>query len=283
MKTFQPITSQEILSSSLVTTKGQQWAINKLEYLNKPMKLFGSSQKVEKGSDKFTTYILYLAPADLVSSRTLCSGAVSSGCYGPCLYQSGQLGMTTGTNAMFKRTILMLLRPEWFETALLSEIDKAENKAKRDNIPALFRLNGTSDIDFSYILKQRPHSMAYDYTKVLSRIRKNTLPNYDLTFSGSMYSEQSKNALRKAVQRKHRIAISFNTKESKKDTFSIPTHLKSFDDTDLRHLDANGTIGALKRKGSSIAERIIENSKKDSFFVTQSNLDQFNDIIAVSK
>ena len=64
-------------------------------------------------------------------------------------------------NAATKRTVLMLLRPEWFEAQLLSEIDKAERKAAIDGIPALFRLNGTSDLNFDYIIKQRPHSLCF--------------------------------------------------------------------------------------------------------------------------
>ncbi len=275
------ITLEEINTSTLINNKAKQWSRDNLEYLNKPMKLFGSSQKVEKGADKFTTYILYLQPADKVSTKTLCVFADLAGCKRDCLISSGQLGMTTGQNAATKRTILMLLRPEWFESQILTEVDKAERKAAVEGIPALFRLNGTSDIDFSYIIKQRPDSLFYDYTKILSRISKNTLDNYDLTFSGSMYSTQSRAALLKAVQRKHRIAIAFNTKGISRDSLSIPDGFKSFDETDLRHLDAP-IIGALKRKGSSIKQREAENLKENSFFITAANLPAFKDIIAIN-
>lgn len=274
------ITLAEINSSTLINDKAKEWARDNLEYLNKQMKLFGSSQKVEKGADKFTTYILYLQPADKVATSTLCLFAEAAGCKEPCLISSGQLGMTTGQNAATKRTILMLLRPEWFEAQLLSEIDKAERKAAIDGIPALFRLNGTSDLNFDYIIKQRPDSLFYDYTKLLSRVSKNTLDNYDLTFSGSMYSTQSRAALIKAVQRKHRIAVAFNTKGISRDSLSVPVGFANFDNTDLRHLDGP-VIGALKRKGSSIAERDADNARRDSFFVTSANLNEFNSIIAI--
>ena len=275
------ITLAEINGSTLINDKAKEWAQNNLDYLNKKMKLFGSSQKVEKGADKFTTYILYLQPADKVAISTLCLFAEAAGCKEPCLISSGQLGMTTGQNAATKRTVLMLLRPEWFEAQLLSEIDKAERKAAIDGIPALFRLNGTSDLNFDYIIKQRPDSLFYDYTKLLSRVSKNTLENYDLTFSGSMYSTQSRAALIKAVQRKHRIAIAFNTKGISRDSLSVPVGFANFDNTDLRHLDGP-VIGALKRKGSSIAERDADNQKPDSFFVTSANLREFKNIIAIS-
>ena len=178
------ITKQEIANSDKIQDAAKAWACDNLEYLNKSMKLFGTSVKVEKGSDKFDTYVMYLQPANKVAVKTLCAGAEASGCKGPCLISSGQLGMTLGQAATTKKTILYLLRNDWFNQQLLIEIDRAERKAIRTGTPALFRLNGTSDIDFEYIIRQRPDSMFYDYTKMLNRLRKNTLNNYDLTFSG---------------------------------------------------------------------------------------------------
>ncbi len=274
------ITLSEINESNAINQSAKDWAKDNLDYLNKPMRFFGSSLKVEKGADKFDTYIMYLQPADKVAIKTLCTFADKAGCKKPCLISSGQLGMSTGQSAATKRTILMLLRPQSFESAILSEIDKAERKAVKTGLPALFRLNGTSDIDFSNIMKQRPNSLFYDYTKEISRVRKNTLKNYDLTFSGSMFSVQSKAALRKAVSANYRIAMAFNTKGLKDDDLQLRYDLKSFDTTDLRHLDDN-VIGTLKRKGSNKQERSLENTKADSFFVTSANVREFNDIIAI--
>lgn len=274
------ITLSEINESNAINQSAKDWAKDNLDYLNKPMRFFGSSLKVEKGADKFDTYIMYLQPADKVAIKTLCTFADKAGCKKPCLISSGQLGMSTGQSAATKRTILMLLRPQSFESAILSEIDKAERKAVKTGLPALFRLNGTSDIDFSNIMKQRPNSLFYDYTKEISRVRKNTLKNYDLTFSGSMFSVQSKAALRKAVSANYRVAMAFNTKGLKDDDLQLRRDLKSFDTTDLRHLDDN-VIGTLKRKGSNKQERSLENTKADSFFVTSANVREFNDIIAI--
>jgi hypothetical protein len=242
------------------------------------MRFFGSSLKVEKGADKFDTYVMYLQPADKVAVETLCSFAVLAGCKKPCLISSGQLGMSVGQDAATKRTVLMILRPLDFSSTLLSEIDKAERKALKTGIPALFRLNGTSDVDFTDIIIQRPDSMFYDYTKILSRVRKNSLSNYDLTFSGSMYSTQSKAALRKAVSAKYRIAVAYNTKGLADDGLQLRHDLKSFDTTDLRHLDGN-VVGTLTRKGSNKRERASDNLKSESFFVTSANVLEFNNII----
>ena len=273
------ITTQDIHDTTLITHKAKLWALDNLEYLNKPMRLFGSSQKVEKGSDKRETYILYLQPANKVAVKTLCSGAAAAGCEKPCLISSGQLGMSTGQRAATKRTILFLMRPDWFHAQLSQEVHKAERRALKTGIPALFRLNGTSDIDWTAFIAQHPTSGFYDYTKVLSSIRKNTLGNYHLTFSGSMYSTASKRALSKAVARGHHIAIAYNTKGLKSDNIAIPEGMYSFDTTDLRPLDkTQGVVGYLKRKGSNKAERAAEGAQ--SFFVTADNQAEFNNIIA---
>ena len=274
------ITTTDIQASTAINASAKQWAIDNLDYLNKPMELFGSSNKVEKGADKFDTYIMYLQPADKVATATLCAAAEPSGCKSPCLISSGQLGMSTGQNAATKRTVLMLLRPDLFAGQLLKEIDKAERKALKTSMPALFRLNGTSDLDWTHIINKRPASMFYDYSKILSLVRKNTLANYDLTYSGSMYSKQSRAALRKAVKAGHRIAVAFNTKNLSSEALQVSHSMPSFDTTDLRHLDGQ-VIGTLTRKGSNKSERLIEDAKEHSFFITSANLKQFNDIIAV--
>jgi hypothetical protein len=275
------ITYVEAWQSPLLTLKARQWAMANMDYINRPMTLWGTSTKVEKGADKYETYVMYLQPAGKVAVYTLCSGAAASGCEGPCLIQTGHLGMSQGQRAATKRTILLLLRPQWFADKLLSEVDKAERRALKTGTPALFRPNGTSDVDFSSIIAQRPQSQWYDYTKELSRVRKNTLSNYDLTFSGSMYSVASKATLRKAAQRGYRIAMAWNTKGSKGDTLALPEGSVSFDKTDLRHLDPIGTIGTLTRKDSSVAQRHIDNGISETFFVTSANVASFNNIIAV--
>jgi len=189
------------------------------------------------------------------------------------LISSGMLGMTQQQSAATKRTILWLLRPALFEARILAEVDRAERRAVKTGVPALFRLNGTSDIDFGHIIRQRPASGFYDYTKVLARIRNNTLPNYHLTFSGSMYSLQSRAALGKAARRGYHIAMAYNSRE-------LPEGFVSFDKNDLRPLDKQqGVLGWLSRKGSNKAERAREGAA--SFFVTDSNRAAFDDIIAI--
>ena len=274
------ITRKEIIGTRLLTNKAKLWAYSNLDYLNTPMRILGTSTKVEKGSDKRDTYIVYMQPADKVALATICAMAVAGGCKAPCLKSSGQLGIKEGNadRAATKRTIWYLMRPAYFEAQLLKDIDKAEKRAIKTGIPALFRLNGTSDLDFSDIIAMRPRSQFYDYTKILSRVRKNTLANYDLTFSASMYSVQSKAALKKAVRARYKIAVAYNTKGLKSDNIQVPVNAVSFDTTDLRPLDSSGTLGVLKRKGSNKVQRANEGYQ--SFFVTSQNAVEFNSIIA---
>ena len=277
MKMF---TLEEINDSELLTDKAKQWAKDNLEYLNKPLKtLFSQSVKTRKGSQDYEVHVMYLQPADKVASKTLCFFADLAGCKKDCLISSGHLGMTHAQNACTKRTIYFLLRKDLFERMLLAEIDQKDIASTMAGKKALFRLNGTSDNDWLYIIEQKPQVSFYDYTKELGYIRRNKLSNYDLTFSGSMFSKQSRSAFKKAIARGHRIAVAFNTKESKKDSLEIPKELKSFDKDYLRPINGLGIVGTLSRKGSSIEERLKEDKKENSFFVTTSNLLQFREII----
>ena len=179
----------------------------------------------------------------------------------------------------------------WYHTdrigvmdALINDITIFRRRQRKNGIQPCVRLNGTSDIQWEKagIMEQFPDVQFYDYSKLLARVSKNTLPNYALTYSGSMYSKQSKAALRKAVQRNLRIAVAYNTKESSGETLRIPSQFISFDKTDLRHLDPQ-EIGTLKRKGSNKEERHAENQKANSFFVTEANEEEFQQLIAVKQ
>jgi hypothetical protein len=281
MSNFKQFTKAEINASQAITADAKVWAILNLNYLNaNNTTIFGTSTKVEKGAESFETYISYLQPADKVAKKTLCPGARMAGCRGPCLIQTGQLGMETGQNAATKRTVLYVMRRAWFDAQILREIDKAERRAaKPGNKPALFRINGTSDIPIAHIAAARPNSKFYDYSKLAARPGAE---NYDITFSASMYSKGSKNALAAAVKAGRKIAVAFNTKGIARDVLEIPAALVSFDETDLRHLDKPGAIGSLTRKDSNIVERLAHDSQAKSFFVTSANLAEFNNIIARS-
>jgi hypothetical protein len=100
---------------------------------------------------------------------------------------------------------------------------------------------------------------------------------YDLTFSGSAFSSYSMGKTARAVQAGHRVALAFNTAETKGE-YKIPSELLDFDKTDLRFIDEHKT-GALKAKGTSKQFRnSIENVK--SFFFTEKTYRDLKDLIA---
>jgi hypothetical protein len=274
------ITANEISASNAINEAAKEWALANMGYMTKPKTgILTKSVKTKKGDHIAQSYVMYLQPAAKVAAVSVCPGAKASGCEAPCLISSGHLGMEAGQKKATWRTIMLLVKPELFTALLRAEIEghAAYHGALGEDL--YIRLNGTSDIDFSGLIASMPHVSFYDYTKVLSRVRKNTLSNYDLTYSGSMASTASRSALRKAAQRGYRIAMAFNTKGARGDNLAIPAGLADFDKTDLRPLDGQ-VIGALTRKGSSLEERKADNVA-DSFFVTEVNKAQFLDLIAV--
>ena len=248
------------------------------EYFNKlPSSLLsvGSDAKTVKSEKiEIKTGIMYLAQADMLTKKTLCAFAELAGCKNDCLIHAGRLGMKHATRAIIRRTLLYLYQREMFDSMLKNEIMKLSFEHGEK---LAIRLNGTSDIDFEYIIKEFKNVQFYDYTKILPRVNNNKLKNYDLTYSFSPYSKKSLQHGREAVKKKFKIAVAFNTKNSKGDTLKIPDKLfgrkiVSFDDTDARFLDKESSIGYLTRKGSSVKVRQAENKIKDSFFITEANL-----------
>lgn len=269
------ITIQQIQDTSLINADSKAWALENLDYINSENPLLGSSIKVEKGeSEGYYTAILYMQPADKVATRTLCAAAELFGCKDACLIGSGMLGMTTGQSAATRRTIIFLLDSDRFYTMLRKEI-QAKHRKHGDQLA--IRLNGTTDIDFTDFIASMPHIRFYDYSKVYARVIKNKLANYDITFSGSAYSEKTIFMTARAIKAGHRVAIAFNTGE-RKGEFSMPTDLADFDTTDLRFTD-DKVLGGLKYKGGSRQSR-IDNMDKPNFFFSLKTYTNLQNLIA---
>jgi len=182
--------------------------------------------------------------------------------------------MKTQQLAMISRTLFYLNFKEEFFTMLREEINK---HYKKYNDSFAVRLNGTSDINWQAIVNEFPKVQFYDYTKNKNMMIKNKNKNHHYTFSGSMYSDYSRKELTQAIKSGLNVAIAFNTKETKKDTLKIPKNLfnrqlVSFDNTDVRFKDKDGSIGYLKRKGSNIKQRQEANKETNNFFVTEANI-----------
>lgn len=277
---------KEIERSKLLTDSAKQWAIKNWHYLTKvdtPLINVNSSSKIAKGKKiNLATAILYLKPADMISTKTLCAAADLFKCKKECLESSGQLGMKTGDNAKIKRTILFLLRERDFYDNLRAEILKHQAAAERKKQKFAVRLNGTSDIDFSSFIESMPSTQFYDYTKIYHRVKNNTLKNYDLTFSGSAASNKTIGITARAIRAGFRTVLAMNTAETKGE-YKLPNKLGliplvNMDDTDARFLDELNALGVLARKGSNKEQR-QQDETRNNFFFNQSTINQLGELL----
>ena len=271
------------LDFKLLNNTAQKWALDNWEYLTKtdtPLINVNSSTKIEKGQKiNVNTGILYLKPADQVTTKTLCAAADLMGCKKGCLINSGQLGKKAGSNAATKRTIMFALQPETFKKHLRIEILKHQLEYGET---LAIRLNGTSDIDFSDIIASMPDQQFYDYTKVYSRVVKNHLSNYDLTFSGSANNAKSLQMTARAIGAGYRTVLAVNTAETKGE-YKLPAMLGdipliNMDDTDARFKDNKKAVGVLKRKGSNKVQRATDEIT-GGFFFNQSNINKLANMV----
>ena len=142
------------------------------------------------------TFILYLAPHNLNNKGvTLCKDA-STGCIASCLYSAGRGKFSNVQNSRINKANYFVSDKKVFLAQLLKEIRKEIKKASDKNEKIAFRLNGTSDIDFLYLLDKNfdfnvdlltyDKVYFYDYTKSLPRAKRyQSYRNYTLTFSKS--------------------------------------------------------------------------------------------------
>lgn len=161
-----------------------------------------SNAKTAKNSTR--TYILYMAPHSLNSKgKTLCSHA-TPGCIAACLYTSGHGRFNNVQQARIRKANYFVSDKIAFLTDLLSEIQKAHKSAVRRGEKVLFRLNGTTDIDFIYLIKkytgvdvtELENAYFYDYTKVPERaLRYKGHPKYSVTFSRAETTENQQKAV----------------------------------------------------------------------------------------
>ena len=273
-----------VQSSTAINAAAKTWAREHWQYLTQtdtPLINVNSSTKIEKG-EKLDVYtgILYLKPADQVTTKTICAAADLMGCKKGCLISSGQLGKKAGSNAATKRTIMYALQPDLFFKHLKVEIMRHQlNHGDKLAI----RLNGTSDIDFSDLIASMPDQQFYDYTKVYARVLKNDLPNYDLTYSGSANNAKALQMTARAIKDGKRTVLAINTAESKGE-YKMPETLGliplvNMDDTDVRFKDAADAVGVLKRKGSNKQTRAAD-EQQDGFFFNQSNINKLAALVA---
>lgn len=219
--------------------------------------------KSDAAGTKYLSAICYLAPHKVAGFGNVCPNA-SAGCIAACLNTAGRGIYQKTQDARIARTKLWFEDRETFKTQMAKEIQAFVKKCTKAGKVAAIRLNGTSDIPWEKVwpevFKLFPQVQFYDYTKNLKRMlawSKGEMPaNYHLTFSRSEVNEDKCKEVLKAGGN---VAAVFSTDNFPSTYLGFPVF--DADEDDLRFLDANGTVQALKAKGKA---------KKDSTgFVVQ--------------
>jgi hypothetical protein len=199
----------------------------------------------------FLTGILYLAPYTL-SGVNLCPFAKVAECHVACLNTAGRGNFNNVKSARLRRAKLFNDNRGEFFAQLIDDINKLKRQAKKQNLQAVIRLNGTSDIEFENIKVTGDYTIFnlfsdlqfYDYTK--NPNRKNLPANYDLTFSYSGVESFIK-FNRQALKNNMRVATVFKIMPAQFEGRRVING----DDHDARFIEDKNIIVGLKAKGKA--------------------------------
>ena len=201
-----------------------------------------------------TTYILYLAPYTQNSKKINICPKASAGCAAACLFSAGRGAFSNVIQSRVNKTEYYLHDKEKFILQLASELVKINKKAATETNQTLIRLNGTSDLDFVYLLKKYANFDIsnyrnlhfYDYTKILGKVKKYIdHKNYTLTFSRAENNELE------AIQ-----ALEIGANVAAVFSGDLPKTYKGYtvvdgDKTDQEMIAFKGVILGLKAKGKA--------------------------------
>lgn len=220
------------------------------------MKLLNKGNTKTQKGEKFgwITFGLHLAPFTLSGMGNVCPCA-SDGCAKACLNTAGRGVMKTVQKSRIEKTKFFFSDKTNFLSQLKKEIKNAIKYAEKQQMNACFRLNLTSDIDWSRygIPQEFPEVPFYDYTKVYKRVLTRNYThspsNYHFTFSRSEVNDHQVEEL--ILDTPTNIAVVFN---------DMPKEWKgrkviNGDEHDLRFLDPHGVIVGLKAKGDAKKDR----------------------------
>ena len=222
----------------------------------KPVKnlLSKGSTNAKTAKNPQITYILYLAPYTQNSKKINICPKASAGCSASCLFSAGRGAFSNVIQSRVNKTEYYLHDKEKFILQLAGELVKINKKASKETNQTLIRLNGTSDLDFVYLLKKYANFDIsnynnlhfYDYTKILGKVKKYIdHKNYTLTFSRAEDNEAE------TIQ-----ALKIGSNVSAVFSGDLPKTYKGFtvvdgDKTDSEMLAFKGLILGLKAKGKA--------------------------------
>lgn len=211
-----------------------------------------TNYKTAKNQHITESYILYLSPWKQNSfGKNVCANA-SKGCIEACLFTAGRGAFPKVQSARLRKTDWLFSDMNGFLTQLYKELYLINAEAMLENRAVAIRLNGTSDLDFVELIKQKlghdilqlSNLKLYDYTKSLKKAIKYLETNYYLTFSRS---ETNMLECITYLNMGGNVAIVFD---------EIPTEYIGYqvmngDENDLRYMDHDNVIIGLKAKGKA--------------------------------
>lgn len=217
-----------------------------------PKKLLSKgATNYKTAKNNLPTYILYLSPhKDNSKGINICPMA-SRGCLQACLFTAGRGIFNNVQTARRNKTEFYLSDRDGFCRKLLTELQAINRKG----IKTAIRLNGTSDLDFIGIMKNRTgfdiltlkNLIFYDYTKIVGKVEKYLGTNYRLTFSRSEENESQAIAL---LQKGVSVSVVFDHRKP------LPKMWQGFKviDGDLRDdlmINRKGVVLGLRAKGKA--------------------------------
>ena len=167
-----------------------------------------TNAKLTKGDDAVNA-VQHFAPATRATDKgtTVCANAIRAGCQKPCLDDTGRGAFATvQASRLYKTMLWTQKRDEYLDYFHKREMPRLKRTAKRKGKPLALRLNGTSDVDWSFLAEQYPDVIWYDYTKHPERLG-NTPDNYHLTLSYSEKEPEYAAECIEALNSGHNLAI----------------------------------------------------------------------------
>lgn len=208
------------------------------------------STNSKTAKNEIQTYILYLAPSDIIGTHNLCPMA-SDGCKKACLYSAGRGRFSNVQLSRINKAKFWAYNRKAFYIQLANEIMRIHDKSNFEKVA--IRLNGTSDIDHLNLLQRYTginfldpfysNLLFYDYTKNINVFKRYFGSNYKLTFSKS---ESNFDECLEVISLGGNIAAVFAA-ELPESYGGI--QVINGDLTDLRYFDPVGVIVGLKAKG----------------------------------
>lgn len=220
----------------------------------KPVKnlLSEGSTNTKTAKNNLQTFILYLAPSDIIGTHNLCPMA-SAGCKASCLYSAGRGRFSNVQLSRINKAKFWAYDRQAFYIQLATELMKIHDKANFEKIA--IRLNGTSDIDHLNLLQRYTginfldpfysNLLFYDYTKNINVYKRYFGTNYKLTFSKS---ETNFDECLEVINMGGNIAAVFAAELP--ETYG-GIQVINGDESDLRFFDPANVIVGLKAKGDA--------------------------------